>query len=98
MVQWLGLCSQCRGPGFDLWSENQIPHAATKTWDSQISIFEKRSKAESQFSRPTNTSPPGNLTSPTLSGPPLVFPGPTQSSPPRLATPYPGVPLLDLFG
>ena len=22
-------CSQCRGPGLDLWSGNQIPHAAT---------------------------------------------------------------------
>ena len=23
-------CSQCRGPGFDPWSGNYIPHAATK--------------------------------------------------------------------
>ena len=23
-------CGQCRGPRFDPWSENQIPHAATK--------------------------------------------------------------------
>ena len=23
-------CAQCRGPNFDPWSENQIPHAATK--------------------------------------------------------------------
>ena len=30
------LSSQCRGLGFALWSENQILHAATKTWHSQI--------------------------------------------------------------
>ena len=24
------LCSQCRGPGFTLWSESYIPHATTK--------------------------------------------------------------------
>ena len=24
------LCSQCRGPGFDPWSGNQIPHVTTK--------------------------------------------------------------------
>ena len=24
------LCSQCRGSGFDPWSENQISHATTK--------------------------------------------------------------------
>ena len=29
-------CSQCRGPGFDPWSGNQIPHAATKIQSSQI--------------------------------------------------------------
>ena len=92
MVQWLGLCSQCRGPGFDLWSENQIPHAATKTWDSQISIFEKRSKAEYQFSRPTNTLPPGNLTSPTLSGPPLSSLGPPSRHPHVLPLPTLGFP------
>ena len=28
--QWLRLCSQCRGPGFNPWSGNQIPHTATK--------------------------------------------------------------------
>ena len=35
--------SHCRGPGFDLWSQNQIPHATaqslhaiTKAWCSQI--------------------------------------------------------------
>ena len=27
---WLRLCFQCRGPGFDRWSGNQILHAATK--------------------------------------------------------------------
>ena len=30
------LHSQRRGPGFDPWSESQIPHSATKTWLSQI--------------------------------------------------------------
>ena len=29
-------CFQCRRPGFDPWSGNSIPHAATKTWYSQI--------------------------------------------------------------
>ena len=24
------LCSQCRGPGFDPWSMNQIPHTAIR--------------------------------------------------------------------
>ena len=31
VVQWLRLHSQCRGPGFDPWSGNQIPHGTTKT-------------------------------------------------------------------
>ena len=30
------LCSQCRGPGFDPWSGNLIPHAAAKARNSQI--------------------------------------------------------------
>ena len=32
VVQWLGLhpCSQCRGPRFNPWPGNWIPHAATK--------------------------------------------------------------------
>ena len=30
VVQGLRLGSQCRGPGFDPWSGNQIPHAATE--------------------------------------------------------------------
>ena len=33
------LLSQCRGPRFDTWSGNQIPHAATKTQCSQINIL-----------------------------------------------------------
>ena len=40
------LCSQCRGPRFNPWSGNWIPHAATKnlhattkTQHSQINIF-----------------------------------------------------------
>ena len=36
MVQWLCLSSQCVGPGFNPWSGNQIPYAATKTWHSRI--------------------------------------------------------------
>ena len=43
VVQWLRLCSQCRGPRFDPWSGNWIPHAAVKIscaatniWYSQI--------------------------------------------------------------
>ena len=30
VVQWLRLCSQCRGPRFDPWSDNQILHATAK--------------------------------------------------------------------
>ena len=33
----LGL--QCRGPGFDPWSENYIPHATTKIQNSQINKY-----------------------------------------------------------
>ena len=29
-------CSQPRGPGFNPWSETEIPHATTKTWCSQM--------------------------------------------------------------
>ena len=37
------LCSQCRGPGFNPWLGNKIPHATIKTWYSQINnIFKKR--------------------------------------------------------
>ena len=25
-------CSECRGPGFDPWSGNEIPHATTKSF------------------------------------------------------------------
>ena len=32
------LCSQCRRPGFAPWLGNSIPHAATKTWCSQINL------------------------------------------------------------
>ena len=45
------LCSQCRGPRFDPWSGNWIPHAATKslhaaaeTWHSQITKFREKKK------------------------------------------------------
>ena len=31
VTQWLRLCSQCGGPGFNPWSGNQITHAATKS-------------------------------------------------------------------
>ena len=30
VAQWLTLCSQCRGPGFDPWWRKQILHAAAK--------------------------------------------------------------------
>ena len=30
------LHSQCRGPGFNPWSWNYIPHGTTKNWCSQI--------------------------------------------------------------
>ena len=33
------LPSQWRGPGFDPWSGNKIPHATTKTWCSQIDKY-----------------------------------------------------------
>ena len=45
MVQWLRLCSQCRGPGFDPWLGNNIPHATVKTQQSQI-IIKKKKKAQ----------------------------------------------------
>ena len=37
--------SQCRGPGFDPWSGNKIPHAATKIQRSQIKIFLNKKSA-----------------------------------------------------
>ena len=40
VVQWLRLCTpNARRPRFDPWSGNQIPHATTMTWHSQINIF-----------------------------------------------------------
>ena len=39
MVQWLRLCSQCRGLGFDPRSGNQIPYAVTETQHSQINKY-----------------------------------------------------------
>ena len=36
--------SQCRGHRFNPWSENKIPHTATKTWWSQIKFFNYTSK------------------------------------------------------
>ena len=36
------LHSQCRGPRFDPWSGNWIPHATTKTWCSLINKLIKR--------------------------------------------------------
>ena len=46
------LCSQSRGPGFDPWSENEIPHVATKSsqiphassknWSNQINKYFKK--------------------------------------------------------
>ena len=39
------LHSQCRGPGFNPWLGNYMPHATTKTWQSQIkqiNIFFKK--------------------------------------------------------
>ena len=33
VVQWLRLCSPCRGPGFNSWSGNQIPYTATRVED-----------------------------------------------------------------
>ena len=41
------LCSQSKGPEFDPWSGNQIPHAATKTQCIQINIFFKRTGMDS---------------------------------------------------
>ena len=39
VVQWLGLWAlSAKGPGFDPWSRNQIPRAATKIQHSQINI------------------------------------------------------------
>ena len=30
------------GPGFNPWSGNQVPHAATKTWHSQLNKFKRK--------------------------------------------------------
>ena len=35
------LRSQCRGPGFDPWSGNWIPHATKKTQHNQINKYKK---------------------------------------------------------
>ena len=35
------LGSQCRGPGFDPWSRNQIPHATAKNQCNQINKLNK---------------------------------------------------------
>ena len=39
-------CSQCRGPGFNPWSGNQIPHATTK---SSHAATEKKKKKRSRM-------------------------------------------------
>ena len=33
-------CSQCRGPGFNPWSGNWIPHAATKSLPATVKVEE----------------------------------------------------------
>ena len=38
VVQRLRLHTQCRGPGFNPWSGNQIPHATMKTWHAATNI------------------------------------------------------------
>ena len=43
------LYSQCRGPGFNAWLGNKIPHAAIKTRYSQINnFFKKENKLDNQ--------------------------------------------------
>ena len=37
-------CFQCRGPEFDPWSGNYIPHALTKSWYSQKILKTKKKK------------------------------------------------------
>ena len=54
MVQRLTPRSRCGVPRFDPWSGNQIPHALTQTQRSQISIFLKRLKDQ------TDTKPQGS--------------------------------------
>ena len=40
-------CSQCRGPGFNPWSKNLIPHASTKTDAAkEINILKLKKKKE----------------------------------------------------
>ena len=34
VVKWLRLCSQCKGPGFNPWSGNQISHATSESCSS----------------------------------------------------------------
>ena len=36
--------SQCKEPGFNPWSRNWIPHAATNTWHGKINKLKKKKK------------------------------------------------------
>ena len=35
-------CSQVKGPRFDPWGGNWIPHDATKMWHNQINTLKKK--------------------------------------------------------
>ena len=42
VVQWLRLCSQCRGRRFHPWSGNQIPHAMTKSSHAMTKTWQNK--------------------------------------------------------
>jgi hypothetical protein len=42
-------CSQCRGPGFDFWSGNQIPHASTKGSHASTKLQPNKLKKENSL-------------------------------------------------
>ena len=42
-------CSQCRGPGLDFWSGNQIPHASTKGSHASTKLQPNKLKKENSL-------------------------------------------------
>ena len=57
-------CFQCRGPEFDPWSGNYIPHALTKSWYSQKILKKKKKKKEEREARRGLVADLRNLDSP----------------------------------
>ena len=52
------LCSQCKGLGSNPWSGNWIPHAATKTQQSQINNFLKNPEQNVSTTLSSPSAPP----------------------------------------